>query len=122
MSRYRIRLVPLRLSALFAATLFLAACGAVKFQAGAAFDPNLVAARLHPGQSTMADVQTVLGAPYGTGGAMMPYHDRPRVTWTYFFDRGSIDMTSGTLDERMGYLFVFFLNDRFDSYIWFSTG
>ena len=52
---------------------------------------------------------------------MMPYHDRPRLAWTYFFDRGNIDVASGHIDERFGYLFVFFLGDHFDSYIWFDT-
>ena len=110
-----------RLSALLAVMLLLAGCGTMKFEVGAPFDPNLVANRLHPGQSTMADVQTVLGSPYGTGSTMMPYHDSPRVTWTYFFDRGNVDMSSGALNQRLSYLFVFFKNDRFDSYIWFST-
>ncbi len=120
MSQSICRFLP-RLFALFATVLSLAACGAAKFEAGASFDATSVATQLHPGQSTMTDVQALLGAPYGTGSTMMPYHNSPRLTWTYFFDRGRFDLSNGMLDERISYLFVFFRNDRFDSYIWFST-
>jgi hypothetical protein len=120
-NKHLTRLSALPVTFLLVAACLLSSCGPTKFQAGAAFDPKLVETALHPGLSTKVDVQQILGAPYGSGSAMMPYHDRPRETWIYFLDRGSVDLSSGHAEERFSYLFVFFQGDRFDSYIWFDT-
>ncbi|MBU6498159.1 MAG: hypothetical protein KGJ41_02430 [Rhodospirillales bacterium] len=109
------------LALLGAAMLSLGACSPLKYQAGNAFDPTVVAASLHPGQSTTDDVRALLGTPYGTGGAMMPYQESSRLVWTYFFDRGAIDPSNGEITEHMTYLFVFFRDNRFDSSLWFDT-
>ena len=95
--------------------------GGVKYEAGRAFNPKLLATSLSLGSSTKADVQALLGVPFGEGMTMMPYHDSPRATWTYFSDRGSVDMDTHRINDELAYLFVFFRDDRVDGYIWFDT-
>ena len=104
-----------------AAALLLAGCGPIDYEAGSTFNPAAALAALRPGQATEADVRAALGPPYGTGRTMMPYHDSPRLTWTYFYDRGSLDLGAGHANEELRYLFLFFKNDRLDSYLWFNT-
>ena len=76
---------------------------------------------MKPGAASQADVRAALGEPFGKGSAMMPFHDRPHLAWTYFADRSSVGMSSGSTDERMKYLFVFFDGNRMDSYLWFTS-
>jgi len=93
----------------------------VSARTGTDFDPSIVGSTLKPGVASQADVRAALGEPFAKGSAMMPFHDRPHLTWTYFADRSSVGMSSGNMDERMKYLFVFFAGDRMDSYIWFTS-
>jgi hypothetical protein len=102
-----------------AAALLVSAC-AVTFEAGAPFDPNKLDSALQPGISTQADVKAALGEPYGKGGALLPFHDKPRTTWTYFSERGQAS-TSGDMRDERTYCFVFFNGDKFDSYMWFTS-
>lgn len=104
----------------FALASLLAACGTMRFEAGAPFDPGKLESVLRPGISTQADVRAALGEPYGKGGALLPFHDAPRITWTYFQERGSIDMGKGDMMDERVYCFVFFAGDKFDSYLWFT--
>jgi hypothetical protein len=85
------------------------------------FDPSLVGRTLNPGVASQNDVRAALGEPFAKGSAMMPFHNRPHLTWTYFADRSAVGMESGKMDERMKYLFVFFDGDRMDSYLWFTS-
>jgi hypothetical protein len=101
--------------------LLLGACGSVNFQGGRQFDPAKLASALKPGVSTQADVKAALGEPYGKGGAQLPFHDKPRVTWTYFSERGMLDMGGGGMSDERVYCFVFFEGDKFDSYMWFTS-
>jgi hypothetical protein len=103
-----------------AATL-AAACGPIQSRVGRAFDAEQLEKKLQVGSSMEADVRSVLGEPFGRGKSMMPYHDSPRAMWTYFHDQAVVDIGSGKMDSRRQYLFVFFLNDRFDSYMWFNA-
>src|SRR5512144_1339717 len=103
-----------------AVALSLAACGTINVEGGRPFDPSKLDSVLRPGVSTQQDVIAALGEPYGKGGALLPFHDRPRITWTYFAERGSVDMSLGMNDERT-YCFVFFAGDKFDSYMWFTS-
>lgn len=102
------------------AASLLAACGTVNFEGGRQFDPDKLETVLRPGVSTQLDVKAALGEPYGKGGAQLPFHDKPRTTWTYFTERGSMDMSGGMNDERI-YCFVFFAGDKFDSFMWFTS-
>jgi hypothetical protein len=93
----------------------------VNVRTTADFDPTALGRTLQTGVSSQADVRTALGEPFAKGSALMPFHDRPRLTWTYFAERGSASMGSGKLDEHLKYLFVFFEGDRLDSYLWFDS-
>jgi hypothetical protein len=102
------------------AAALLNACGPIQYRAGRQFDPGQLERQLQAGVSRDADVHAILGEPYGQGRAMMPYHDSPRTVWSYFHDQSVIDLGNGKVDSRRQYLFVFFLGDRFDSYMWFN--
>lgn len=104
-----------------AAALLLGGCGTVNFEVGRPFDPAKLDTVLKPGVSTQFDVKTALGEPYGKGGAQLPFHDRPRITWTYFSERGSLDMSDGGVNDDRVYCFVFFDGDKYDSYMWFTS-
>jgi hypothetical protein len=46
---------------------------------------------------------------------MLPAHDSPRDLWVYYYEEGSLT------DDRRIFLFVFFKQDRYDGYLWFSS-
>jgi len=109
------------------ATILLAIVGT-----GCAFDINVRAGRrpdlpgleqrLRLGQSTTDDVLAVLGPPQGKGHAMLPVDLKPRTTWSYSYGQGSVQMGPQTQgDMRNLLLFVFFDQDRYESYLWFSS-
>jgi hypothetical protein len=77
--------------------------------------------KLQPGVSTTSDVLRELGEPYGKGAGFMPFHEAPRVVWTYFRDEGSVDLGKGDMKSVRTYLFVFLAGDVFDSYMWFTS-
>ena len=104
-----------------ALAVLLSACGTIQVEAGAPFDPGRLESVLNPGVSTQLDVKKALGEPYGRGGAYLPFHDAPRSAWTYFFERGNVDLGKGDMNDERVYLFVFFANDKFDSYMWFTS-
>jgi hypothetical protein len=110
--------------ALLAMAAGLAACsGTARLEAGKAFDPTLLESKLRPGISSSADVRAALGEPYGRGGALLPFHDSPRMAWTYFQESGMVNLSGSSIDmadDRI-YLFVFFKGDTFDSYLWFPS-
>ncbi len=101
-------------------TCLLVACGSVQFSAGRPLDMNQFDTVLRAGVSTQADVVAVLGQPVGKGGGQLPFHDAPRQAWTYFWERGSMDMAGGLNDERL-YCFVFFAGETLDSYMCFTS-
>jgi hypothetical protein len=98
--------------------LGLGGCAPINFEMGRKFDPDALEQSLHTGDSTQADVRKTLGEPFGTGRALMPFHETPRTVWTYSYQRGSFNMGSGESDTDMLLLFVFFAGDRYDGYIW----
>jgi hypothetical protein len=93
----------------------------VEFEAGSKFDPALLEQSLQAGVSTQADVKKALGEPYGRGRALMPFHESGRAVWTYYYERGSVAVTSMEMKDRRVYLFMFFAEDRFDGYMWFAS-
>lgn len=70
---------------------------------------------LQIGKSTFNDVQETMGEPYGQGRSMFPFHDAPRDVWTYYYEEGDLE------DDRRTFLYVFFDEDIYDGYIWFSS-
>jgi hypothetical protein len=102
-------------------TLTVSGCGPVNYRAGHNFDSSLLENALQTGVSSSADVQATLGAPFGKGRALMPYHETPKTVWTYFFEEGSMDLGSGTVDDKRKYLFIFFDKDIYEGYMWFHS-
>ena len=93
----------------------------MRYQGGREFDLGSLERSLKVGASTQAEVRTTLGAPYGQGGAMLPWHDAPRAVWTYYYETGQVDLGGPDSHSRRSYLFVFFQGDKFDSYMWFAA-
>ena len=93
----------------------------VSARVGTDFDPSIMGRTLKPGAASQADVRAALGEPYAKNSAMMPFHDRPHLSWTYFTERAAADGGSGKMEGQMKYLFVFFDGDRMDSYLWFAS-
>lgn len=86
--------------------------------------PNLpgIEQRLRVGQSTTDDVLAVLGPPRGKGLAMLPIDPKQRTTWSYAYSQGYIQTGSESRgDMRSLVLFVFFEQDRYAGYMWFSS-
>jgi hypothetical protein len=84
-------------------------------RAGAPVDPTALENKLVIGQSTAADVERVLGPPFGKGREMLPLSESPRTTWQYYFEEGGLE------DDRRLFIFVFLRDDHYDGYIWFSS-
>lgn len=101
--------------------VMVAGCGSMDFRAGTEFDPTPLKRDLQVGVSSASQIEAVLGEPFGTGRAMLPYHDGPRTVWTYFFEQGSVNMGSGALHDERRYLFVFLVDGVFDGYMWFDS-
>jgi hypothetical protein len=111
-------LVPVILSALTAAC----AQGATT---GAFTQTGRIEAELKRGISTKMDVQRVLGAPKGTGGAVLPLDPRPRELW-FYQDVKVTKLRSegqGVLRGETGlqFLLVFFREGVFDGFMWSSS-
>jgi len=70
---------------------------------------------LQPGASTAADVLLALGQPFGKGKTMLPIDGKPRTMWSYYYGEGNLE------DARGIYLFVYFVDNRYDGYMWFSS-
>lgn len=91
-------------------------CMNIQVQMGRQIDPGIIEKTLRLKESNTSDVLAALGEPYGKGKAMLPIaHPTPRTMWTYYYGEG--DMKDG----RGIYLFVFFDQDRYDGYMWFSS-
>jgi hypothetical protein len=91
-------------------------CMDIHFRMGRQIDPGVIEKSLRLKESKTSDVLAVLGEPFGKGKAMLPAaHRTPRTMWTYYY--GEADMKDG----RGMYLFVFFDQDLYDGYMWFSS-
>lgn len=90
-------------------------CGSPIIKFGRMPETSKLETSLQPEISTRADVLKVLGVPRNSGGAMLPAHDSPRDLWVYYLEEGTFT------DDRRIFLFVFFKDDRYDGYIWFSS-
>jgi len=99
----------------------LAGCGPMAVRVGKKPDVMSLSNSLHAGQSTQQDVVSALGVPDGRGRSMMPWQTTPRVVWTYYYEEGEVSLGGGDSDDRRIFLFVFFKDDRFDGYLWFSS-
>ena len=71
--------------------------------------------QLERGTSTKADVLRLLGPPSGGGRSQFPVEDRARDLWCYYYEESTMK------DAQRIFLFVYFLEGRFDGYMWFSS-
>ncbi len=107
---------------LSAALLILGGCGgSMQMRAGTKLDPAASTRSLEVGKSTQQAVQAALGAPDGRGRTMLPWQKASRTVWTYYYEEGVVDLGGGQSDDRRTFLFVFFDEDKFDGYLWFSS-
>ena len=90
-------------------------CGGPVIKFGRMPDTTRLEESLKPETSTRDDVLEVLGEPRNGGGAMLPLHDSPRDMWVYYYEEGTMT------DDRRIFLFVFFKEDLYDGYLWFSS-
>ncbi len=87
----------------------------IKVRVGTRPDTTVLEKSLRIGESTRADVLAALGEPYGKGRAVLPIDRKPRTMWSYYYEEGDLK------DDRRIFLFVYFDQDRYDGYMWFSS-
>ena len=90
-------------------------CGDIRMRIGNRPNPDLLETVLRVGESTRADVRAALGQPFGTGRSMASIDPAPRTVWSYYYEEGDLK------DARRIFLFVYFNQDRYDGYMWFSS-
>lgn len=95
--------------------LLASGCVGVRQTTGVPPDTSVLETGLQPGISTMADVVSTLGEPDGKGKAAFYSGDTPRTVWSYFYEEGNLR------ESRRIYLLVFFNEDCYDGYMWFSS-
>lgn len=107
---------------LVAGTTICCAPKNIEIRVGRRPDIPAIEERLYVGQSTADDVLAVLGPPRGKGLAMLPIDPTQRTMWSYMYLESSIQ-TEGEApgDLRSLILFVFFEQDRYAGYMWFSS-
>ena len=95
-----------------------------KFTTGAFVNVNRLDTDLQRGVSTKMDVQRVLGAPKGMGGAIVPVYRMHRELW-YYEDIEMKDMkkVEGVfkVNMRQQVLFITFDKGVYDGYFWFTN-
>lgn len=87
------------------------------------FDPTVVT-KLHRDASTAKDVRQLLGTPSGQAAVRLPGQTLPSNSW--FYEKVDIEIPAEAAPStsfvfRQTVLFVFFKNDRYDGYWWFSN-
>jgi hypothetical protein len=90
-------------------------CMDIRMRIGERPNTDLLETALRLGESTPPDVLRVLGTPFGKGQALLPIDPRPRAMWSYYYEEGDLK------DSRRIFLFVYFDQDRYDGYMWFSS-
>lgn len=96
-------------------SIAMSACS-IDVRMGRRPDVQVLEKNLRLRESTSVDVLAALGEPFGKGKAMLPvFHSTPKIMWTYYYGEASLK------DARGMYIFVFFDQDRYDGYWWFSS-
>ena len=96
-------------------SILVGACADIRVRVGSKPDTDVLERSLRVGESTRADVLAALGEPTGKGRAMLPINSKPRTMWSYYYEEGDLK------DARRIFLFVYFDEDRYDGYMWFSS-
>jgi len=99
----------------------LAGCTPQKVTTGAFTKIDGLDKQLKRGVSTKMEVQRVLGAPNGFGGAILPTDPKPREVW-YYEDVEATDFKMEgeimRMKMRQQILLIFFEKGVFDGYMW----
>ena len=97
---------------------------AAQVRSGRAFTDARQLAALEKGVSTRRDVQRLLGAPDGSGHALLPNDETPLDLW-YYADISVTDLrqVSGGFrgDVKQQMLLVSFRGETFEGYMWWSN-
>lgn len=102
-------------------SILISGCGLISFKAGNIFDASLLESDLRAGVSDSEQIKVLLGDPFGIGRALMPFHEKPRTVWTYYFEQGSIDLGGGESTDNRKYLFIFLDENIYEGYMWFDS-
>jgi len=115
------RLVPAL--ALIVAAAAAAGCTEIRAEGGKRPPTSPLEETLRTGVSTPDEVRAALGTPDGDGMILLPIDAHPRKTWSYYYEntRIRLDRNPPQLESRRIFLFVYFDNDRYDGYLWFSS-
>ncbi len=90
-------------------------CMDIRMRIGERPNVDLLETALRLRESTPPDVLRVLGPPFGKGQVLLPIDPKPRAMWSYYYEEGDMK------DIRRIFLFVYFDQDRYDGYMWFSS-
>ncbi len=93
----------------------LGGCANIRFQIGNRPNTDVLESPLRIGESARDDVLEVLGQPDGKGRVHLPIDLTPRTMWSYYYEEGTLK------DARRMFLFVFFFQDKYNGYMWFSS-
>jgi len=93
--------------------LFASGCG-MQFRTGRLPDVNNLR-DLTISVSTKADVLEKIGTPRSTGRVMFPHEDSPKDLWCYYYEESTLS------ESQRFFLFVFFNQERYTGYMWFSS-
>ncbi len=99
------------------------ACMPTKRTTGAFTEVTRLESDLQRRISTKAEVERLLGAPKGPGGALLPAYPKPSDVWFYQdFEIDDIKSEGAVYryNVRQQILFVFFDKDVFDGFFWYS--
>jgi len=88
-----------------------------------AYPTARIESELVRGVSTRADVERVLGRPNGAGGLLFPGLPEARDSW--FYQQTRLATNKGAdgrmhFETQMDIVLIFFRDDRFDGFMWFS--
>ena len=119
-----IKLISRRLFYTLLLVCSLSACNTpVKTVMGPFLKLSAIETELKKGVSTKMDVQRILGAPQGFGGAVFPVTAEEHEIWFYqniVYDNIKSQQTYTSLDMNQKVLLVFFTRNLFDGFLWYT--
>ena len=106
-------------------TMWVVGCGPMIATTGVFTQVSRIESDLTRGVSTKSDVQQVLGVPAGSGNAIFPTDATSREVWFY----QDIELTDTKaegkqiirVNMRQQILLVFFREEIFDGFMWYSS-
>jgi hypothetical protein len=107
-----------------AVALVAVGCSEIRYKTSAEPNIDVLEESLQIGKSTQADVLAVLGKPNGEGVTMLPIDAKARKMWSYYYEEGTVKVRDGggiDADMRRTFLFIYFDDDSYDGYMWFSS-